>query len=246
MENTQKAILFWVGTILMIALIGFVVVSTDQKLNTTTNANTVSFNGEGKVLAKPDVATVDLSIVTEAPTSKDAQDANNVKSKTLTDFLKGQNIEEKDIKTTSYTIYPQYSYPRDKYNAPQIRGYQVNQTMQIKIRKLSDVSNILDGVVSSGVNQINNLRFEIDNPDALKTEARAKAIAQAKKKAEELKGQLVIHLGRLINFSESMNGFPPPIFYEAAKINYGIGGGPAVPTGENEITVNVVLTYQIK
>lgn len=245
MENTQKAILFWVGTILMVTLIGFVVISTDQKLNTATTTSTVSFTGEGKVLAKPDVATVDLSIVTEAPTSKDAQDANNAKSKTLTDFLKGQSIDDKDIKTTSYTIYPQYDYPR--YNAPVIRGYQVNQTMQVKIRKLADVSNVLDGVISSGVNQINNLRFEIDNPDAIKAEARANAIAQAKKKAGELKSQLGVRLGRLVNFSESMNGFPPPIFYEAAKAGYGMGGGgPSVPTGENEITVDVTLTYQIR
>ena len=212
-------------------------------VNTAATTNTVSFNGEGKVLAKPDVAAISLSIVTEAVTSKSAQDENSKKSKAVIDFLKAQGVEDKDIKTTGYNIYPQYRYPQ--YDRPEIRGYQVNQTMDVKIRNLGSVSAILDGVVSAGVNQVNSLSFQIDNPDALKAEARQKAIEDAKMKAEELEDQLGVRLGRIVNFSESIGGFPGPIFYGAER-GLGGGGGPTVPTGENEIVVNVNLTYQIK
>ena len=105
--------LIWVGIATLVILSVFLIAKTNQVINTATTANTISFNGEGKVLAKPDVAVVSLSIVTEAVTSKAAQDDNSAKSKAVTDFLKVQGIENKDVKTTGYNIYPQYSYPRN-------------------------------------------------------------------------------------------------------------------------------------
>ena len=234
-----------VGLIVILAV--FFLVSINQKLNTATTANTVSFSGEGKVLAKPDVAVIDFSIVTEATTSKAAQDTNSEKSNKVTDFLKKQKIEDKDIKTTSYNIYPQYEYPRYG-GVPKIKGYQVSQTIEIKIRNLDNVSLVLDGVVTAGANQIGNLNFKIDDPEKLKAEARTKAIADAKKKAGELKDQVGIKLGKIVNFSEGVMGYPVPM-YESSMLGKGGGvggGGPSVPSGESEITVNVMITYQIK
>ena len=243
MKNNYKY-LIWSGTAVTVILAVFLLASTNRVLNTTTTTNTISFNGEGKVLAKPDVAAISLSIVTEAVTSKAAQDDNSSKSKAVSDFLKKQGVEEKDIKTTGYNIYPQYRYPQ--YDKPEIRGYQVNQTMEVKVRDLGKVSSILDGVVSAGVNQVNSLSFEIDEPEKLKAEARQKAIEDARSKTDELEDQLGVKLGKIVNFSESIGGFPGPIFYERA-LDVGMGGGgPSVPTGENEVVVNVTLTYQIK
>ncbi|HEY4474344.1 MAG TPA: SIMPL domain-containing protein [Candidatus Paceibacterota bacterium] len=246
MNNNYKY-LVWSGTVVMIVLAVFLIASTNQVLNTATTTNTVSFSGEGKVVAKPDIAKISLSIVTDALTSKTAQDENSKKSKTVTDYLKKQNIDDKDIKTTGYNIYPQYKYPQ--YGGqPTITGYQVNQSMEIRIRDLDKVSNILDGIVASGTNQVSQLSFEIDNPDALKSEARAKAIADAKSKANELKSQVGISLGKIINFSENTSGYPVPIYMKAELDGRGGmgGGGPSVPAGENEITVSVTITYQIK
>jgi hypothetical protein len=122
--------------------------------------------------------------------------------------------------------------------------------MEVKIRDLGGVSAVLDGVVSAGANQVSNLSFQIDEPEKLKAEARAKAIANAKEKAAELKGQVGIKLGRIVNFSEGYSGYPAPMYDSAVKsmesYGGGTGGGPAVPSGENEITVSVMITYQIR
>lgn len=241
--NNEFKPLIWSGTFVLAVLAIFLLVSTNQIANTATTTNTVSFNGEGKVIAKPDIAKINLSIVTEALASKTAQDDNSKKSKAVTDYLKKQNIEDKDIKTTAYNIYPQYKYPQSG-GQPTITGYQINQSLEIKIRNLDNASNILDGVVTAGANQVSGLSFEIDNPDTLKAEARAKAIADAKKKAGELESQVGISLGKIVNFSENTGGYPVPIMYEAKAM--GMGGGPSVPAGENEITVDVTLTYQIR
>ncbi len=238
-----KKILYWSGLIFLVILSAFVIVSTNHKLNTAATSNTVSFSGEGKVLAKPDIALVRLAIVTKAVTSKRAQDDNSEKSEKVVDFLKDQNIDDKDIKTVSYNIFPQYTYPR--LGQPEITGYQVNQTLEVKIRDLDNVSGILDGAVTAGINQVNSLSFQIDEPEELKKQAREMAIQNAKEKADNLKDQLGIKLGRIVNFSESTGGLV--IFERAFDSSVGIGGGgPSIPTGENEIVVNVNITYQIK
>lgn len=237
--------LSWAGTLALVALSFFLLTMTKQVKNTATTANTISFSGEGTVSAIPDIAKVNFAIITQAATSKVAQDANSPKSKAIVDFLKKQAVEEKDIKTASYNIYPQYNYPR--FDAPEIKGYEVNQTFEVKIRDLDKTNIILDGLVSAGANNISKLEFAIDDPKKLKAEARTKAIADAKKKAEELEDQLGMDLGKIVNFSENTGGYPIPYYLEAKDLGRGGGSGvPEIPTGENEISVNVTITYQIR
>lgn len=245
MKNLNRALISWSAFGLVIVFAVFLIVSIDQKLNTAATTNTISFSGEGKVSVKPDIAVANLAIVTEAAASKAAQDQNSRKSQAVVDFLKKQGVADKDIKTISYNINPQYKYPQ--FDRPQIISYQVNQTLEVKIRNFDQASEIIDGVVGAGVNHVNNLSFQIDKPEKLKAETRAKAIADAKNKARELESQIGIKLGKIINFSENSGGYPGPVFYEKA-VPAGAGGGvePSLPSGENEITVNVTLTYQIK
>lgn len=257
MDTLQKKVLGWAGFGLMVLAGIYLIVQTRQTADTATTTNTVSFSGTGKVLAKPDVALLDLSIVTQATTSKAAQDANSKKSNAVTDFLKTQGIADKDIKTTGYNIYPQYSNPRPcptgalcpiSNDTPQIVGYQVNQTTEVKVRDLTKVDDVLAGVVTAGANQINQLQLTIDNPDALKDQARQQAIQDAKDKAAILESQLGVHLGRIINFTEDNGGYPTPIYLKAGGM-VGMGGGmmaPEISTGQNEITSTVTLTYQIR
>lgn len=258
--NLHKQVLAWLGSLFLVVTSVFVIASTSKVLNTATTTNTVSVQGEGKVLAKPDVAVVNFSIVTDAATSKAAQDANSPKSKAVTDFLKKQGVEDKDVKTTGYNISPVYKY----YNNPcpvgifnsidypcggsqKIAGYQVTQSFEIKIRDLDKASTVVDGLVIAGANGVGQLQFTIDDPEKLKDEARDKAIADAKEKAEKLKNQIGIRLGRIINFSENTGGYYAP-YYDKAFAGSGAesNSSPSLPAGENEIVVNVTLTYQIK
>ncbi len=261
MNNNYK-FLTWSGTAALVMIAVYLITLTNHVSNTATNTNTVSFNGEGKVLAKPDIALANLTILTEATTSKAAQDDNSRKSKAVVDFLKKQGIEEKDIKTSGYNIYPKYSYPKpipmvlpptssympQYYDTdPKIIGYQVIESLEVKIRDLSKASSILDGVVTAGVNQVNSLQFDIDDKEKLKKEAREEAVADAKKKAVELQDQVDVKLGKIINYTEGFNGWPAPMYYKADSMGRGGGaGGPEISAGQNEIAVSVTLTYQIK
>ncbi len=242
--NTQLKPLVGLVMAVLALLAVFLVVEISHVSSTSANANTVSFSGEGKVTATPDMAMISASIVTNATESKTAQDQNSTKSKSVNDFLKKQGIDEKDIKTTGYQIYPQYYYAGSEQR---ITGYQVTQSYDIKVRDLGKVSAVLDGLVSAGANQVTNMGLQIADQDKLMAEAREKAIEAAKKKASELKGQVGIKLGHIVNFSEN-SPYGTPIYALDAKSQGmgGGGGGPEIPAGQNEITVSVTLTYQIK
>lgn len=216
------------------------------------NARTdvLAVSGMGRVTAAPDVAVADLAITVEKPTAAAAQDEANAKSKTVVEYLKNAGIDSKDVRTSGYNIYPQYDYTDGR---SRIRGYQVTQTLEVKIRDMDKANTVLDGVVDAGVNQVNNFRFEIDEPEKLKAEARAKAIADANAKAEQIESQLGVDLGKIVSFTEDVGGYYPPIMYRGAEV-MGMGGGgdakavpaPDLPQGENEVVVNVSITYQIR
>jgi uncharacterized protein YggE len=233
-----------IGILLVIGIIfGFLILAHGVR-NGLDGTNTITFSGEGKISTKPDTAFVDFSVVTQGTKISDVQSANTEKMNKVTEFLKGYGIEDKDIKTTNYNLYPQYNY--ENYRVPQIIGYQITQTLSIKIKNLEKVGEIMEKVVALGINQVNSLYFGVEDDEQLKEQARDLAIADAKEKAETLALQLGIRLGRLKGFSETVSGYPVPI-YDAAKA-YGMGGGnaPEIQTGESEIVIDVMLTYEMR
>ncbi|MBI2057826.1 MAG: SIMPL domain-containing protein [Candidatus Yanofskybacteria bacterium] len=241
---TNHKFLYFFGICFLVVASVFLAVSAYEKLNMPVTGNTISFSGEGKVFAKPDIGLVRIVIFSEAATPQEAEKTNSPKSEKVVNFLKTQGVAEKDIKTSEYNISPQYAYPRNE--EPQIKSYLVYQELEVKIRNLDKAGAVIGGVVSVGANKVTDLRFTIDDLDKLKNQARSEAIAKAKKKANELESQLGIKLGKIVNFYENAGGFSP-VFYEKALSAPSQGGaGPTLPAGENEITLNVTLTYQIK
>lgn len=214
----------------------------------------VSVAGEGKISAKPDVARISASVLTESDSLSSAQEENSRKSNAVTAYLKRQGVAEKDVKTVGYNIFPQYSYPApcrgdvcpSDTGRPRIVGYQIRNTYEITVRDLAGANAILAGIVGVGVNEVGGIMFTIDKPDDLKDEARRNAIADARAKAEDLARDLNRRLGKIVNFIEG--GSVPPILY-ARDAALGKGGGgfePSVQPGENEVIVTVSITYELR
>lgn len=219
--------------------------------------NTITVSGEGEVFAVPDIAEFSVTIQETAKDVKSAQDAATKKADDIIAYLKGEGIEEKDIKTADYSVYPQYEYSqatcRDGYCPPgrqTLTGYQVTQTLIVKVHDTDQAGDLLSGVGSRGASQVSGLSFTIEDEDTLQAEARGKAIEDARMKAIELSKQLKVRLVRIVGFSE--NGSYPPVPYA-----YGMGGdalsvraekapAPELPVGENKITSNVSITYEIR
>ena len=202
--------------------------------------NTISVTGEGKIYTKPDIAMVSISVVSEGKRVIEVQNENTKKINKVIKFLKDSGIEEKDIKTINYNLSPQYVYEERK--TPIIVGYSLSQVLEVKIRILDKVGDILEGATEQGVNEINSLYFKVDKDEEVKEEARKLAIDDAKKKAEKLASQLGVKLVKISSFSEG--GGETPVY---RNLEYGVGGGgaPQIQVGENEIIISVTLTYEI-
>lgn len=208
---------------------------------------TITVSDSAEIYAKPDLAIIDFSVVSDAKTVARALTDNTKKMNAIIDSVKKNGVDEKDLKTTNFSIYPQYEYP---YPSGQrvFTGYEITQTLDVKIRNLDKVSQIVEGATTAGANQVGNLQFTIDKQDELKKQARGEAIEKAKKKAQELANQLGVSLVRISNFSEGGSGvYPQPYLMDKAVM--GIGGGgetaPQIQTGENKIEVSVSITYEI-
>lgn len=210
--------------------------------------NTITVSDKSEVYAKPDLALADFSVITEAKTVADALNQNSEKMNKIISFMKRQGIAEADLKTTNFNIYPRYEYEQVSYPVTGKRilaGYEVQQTLQVKIRDLSKISPILQGAADAGANQINDLQFTIDQQDELKQQARDQAIEKAKEKARDLAKQLGVHLVRITNFSE---GSTEPYDYRnltADAAGFGAEKMPQIETGQNKIEVTVNITYEI-
>lgn len=202
--------------------------------------------GEGKVVGVPDIANIQLGYSIEKLTVAAAQKDNTDRMNGMIEKLKKDfKIDAKDIQTANYYISPQYDWNNGKQT---LRGYLVSQNLNVKLRQMDKVSGIIEAAGSSGLNQVGNLSFEIDNPEKLKQEAREKALAQAKEKAEALAKVAGVKLGKIISFSESSNNGQPLPLYALDKAVSGMGGGgaaPAVEAGSNEIVIIATVEYEI-
>jgi len=220
--------------------------------------NTINVSGEGEVFAVPDTATFSVTVQETATDVQTAQTAATKKNNDIVAYLKGAGLDEKDIQTTDYNIYPQYEYgtqicPMGSYCPPgkqTLTGYQVSQTLTIKVRDTKKAGDLLSGVGSRGATNVSGLSFTIDDQKALEAEARGKAIDDAQGKAEALAKQLGVRIVRIVGFNENGNY---PVYYAKAEMSMAVdgrGGAPApspdIPTGQNKITSNVNVTYEIQ
>lgn len=208
--------------------------------------DTITVTGQGKASLSPDIAHVTFSVQNTAKSVALAQSATTEQSNAAIEYVRDQQIAEKDIKTLSYNVSPEYAYPNDG-GRPTITGYQVSQTIQVTVRDLDVTGTLLAGLGALEVQNISGPHFALDNPNAGQDAARAEAIADAKEEAEVLAKQLGVRLGKIVSFSESGGGYPYPAMY-AMDSSMGKGGAiaPEIPTGENDYSATVSITYEIR
>lgn len=244
-----------VAIIISILVLGYAVLSyvgSYSKSIEPGSFRSFSVSGEGKVVAIPDVAEFNFSVITEGGKNlADLQKENIEKANKAIEFVKSKGVEAKDIKTQNYNITPRFQNaycPREASICPppEIVGYTITQTVVVKVRDFSKTGEIISGVVKNGANSVSDLSFKLDEPAKAQDEARAEAIAEAKKKAKAIAKAGGFRIGKLLSIEEG--GSPAYYRYEA----FGKGGdsaaapAPIIEPGSQEIIVNVFLRYEIQ
>ena len=245
-----------VAIILILVLGGIAIVSILRDRIVNYQQNQVAVSGQGKVTYQPDLATIVLGVqVDKAVKPEDALNQLNNKIKNIVAAVKGQGIAPEDIVTQNYFLSPQYDYVN---NVSTVGGYTANQQISVKIRDLqknSDkVSQVLAEAGKAGANQVLGITFNVSNLEDLKQQARALAIADANTKAVKLARVAGVRLGKIVGWWENYVQGPGQgsSYYADGKGGAsGIGGGasyssPTIPSGSQEIIVEMNLNYRIK
>jgi len=225
--------------------------------NTNPAYNSIQVTGKGEAISIPDLATFSFTVSTESKNVSEAQGTVTKKIDAILADLKVMGIKDKDIKTTDYSVWPKYSYVQpvctSTYCPPgrQVAdGFTISHSILVKVRKTEDAGKALASVGDNGATNVSGLTFTTDDPDKVIKEAKAEAIKNAKEKAEELAKSLGVKLVKVVGFYDAQNGYP--IYGEG--MNGGVSvmkavapdAAPTVPAGENKVTANVTVTYEIR
>lgn len=211
---------------------------------------TISITGTGTITAEPDIAIVRAGAVSEAETARAAMEAN---SKIMADTfaaLRAMGVEDRDMQTSRLTVEPRYTYFDSSANGerrpPRIDGYQVSNNLSVRVRDLTIIGEVLDALITAGVNQMGGLSFSVDEPDALFDQARADAMEDAVAQARLLTQAAGVSLGRVISISQSSPQQNPPMQPQFARMAMA-DSAESVPiaTGEQDLRAQVTIVWAI-
>lgn len=219
-------------------------------------SNVISVNGKGEVMAKPDIASFSFSVVEIGKTAMEAQDKATKKNNDALAVVKSLGVEEKDIKTTGYSIYPKYEYVQGICNGAvcnpgkqNLVGYEVNQTVEVKIRKIDTAGDALAKIGAVNVSNLSGINFVIDDMEALQAEARELAIKDAKEKVKTLSKNLGVKIKKITSYYENSDPYYPTPMYgmgDMKAVSAEARVAPEIPVGENQIISNITISYEIE
>lgn len=242
MNNFKDFLKITIFVLVLFWLIKVFDISYPLTITTQTKTSELSVVGEGKVEVVPDTAYIDVGILVEnEPTVKKAQEKIDLINNKIIKTLEKLNISKKDIKTSNYSIYPNYKYEN---NINTISGYNGNVTVTIKAKNIEVVPQIISKSTEAGANQVQGVRFTIDKPEIYREQARKKAIENAKDQAKKLAKDLNIRLGKITNVVESNSSQPMPFYAKTMADGLGGGGGPEIEPGSQTITSVVTLYFE--
>lgn len=212
---------------------------------TAAPGRTITVVGQGKVRIQPDVARANFGVEVVKPSVREALDENQTVMDEVLAALEEQGIAENDIQTTGFTIYAERFGPTGPLPEDQV-NYRVSNNVNVVIRDLENVGNVIDAAVEAGANNIYGIEFRIDDPSELESEARRSAVEDAEARAAELAELTGVSVGEVVSISEviASGGYISSNF--AMQVGLGGGGGATpISPGELELIMQLQVTYAI-
>jgi len=237
--KTKSLILFAVMTLAL-------VLSACGPTTSAKDVRTLSVSGSGQANLAPDIAYIYVGVHTENPTAAAGVTENNTQTQKVIQAIKDFGIDEKDIRTTNFSIYPQDKYDPQTGTPTGDKTYVVDNTVYVTVHKLDQLGDLLDTVVSAGANTVNSVQFDVADKAAALKQARADAVKDAEAQAKSLAEAAGLSVGDIqsIGFFDNSQ----PIFE-----GKGGGGGVAadaasipIQPGQLTFTVTVNIAYAIK
>jgi hypothetical protein len=208
---------------------------------------TLSVNGTGRVYLVPDIAYINIGVHTENKSAAEAVASNNSQSEQVIAAIKKFGVDEKDIQTSNFSIYPQQQYDPQGKPTGEIT-YVVDNTVNVTARDLKQLGDLLDAAVKAGANSIYGIQFDVADKSAAFSQARKMAVEKAQATAQELAVAAGVTLGAVQNVSYYGGDVPSPVYMDGGGGAVMVEKAAAVPVsaGQMIVSVDVNMVYEIR
>lgn len=261
-KNIKNAVIALTAVLVLVTIFLVLKVAGEFNVIDENDYNTITVEGDHEVFAAPDIATVSFSVRAENLDLVKAQEQAEKSAAAAISALKNLGIEEKDIQTSYYNASPRYEWDQKcgqfgcETGERKLVGYEVNETVTVKVRDLTKVSGAIGALGGAKVTDIQGPNFDIENRDELVQEARREAIKEAKAKAKVLADDLGVNLGKIVSYYDGGYGYPMPYMAKGGMdadmtvreemAQSSPAANPTISEGENRIYSSVSIVYKIR
>ncbi len=232
-------LIVWVGTLIRNNIERFEYIGQAEK-----PIKTITLEAQAKVTATPDIAMTSLGVISQGATVSEAQQKNTEAMNNAIQKLAELGIEKKDIQTSNYSVSPRYTYPPE--GERQLTGYEVSNTVTVKIRDLAKANQVLALAGELGLNNVGGLSFTIDDRDVYMAEARDEALRKVYEKANHLAKKLGVSITEIVSYNEYEGGNGPYPLYGMGDMMMKTEAAPQIEPGTNDVVMNVSVTFEIE
>jgi len=204
----------------------------------------LDINASGEVTRVPDVAVISAGVVSRSPTATGALQDSATRMSKVVAALKSAGVEDRDIQTSNVSLNPEYRYPQDQ--SPQLVGYTTSNSVTVRFRDIRNSGKILDALVRQGANQISGPNLVVDKPEAALDEARQKAIATGRARADLYARSLGMRVVRVVSVSESESYPVPPPVPMYARAEMASSQATKIEPGEQKLQVNLAMVFELQ
>ena len=213
-------------------------------INQTITGTRLDISATGEVSRLPDLATIAAGVVSRAATAGGALQDAATRMARVREALRRAAIADRDIQTSTISLNPEYSYAKDQ--PPNVSGYSASTQLSVRFRDIANAGKILDALVAVGANQISGPNLSVDKPEAALNEARTKAVAIARARADLYARSLGMRVVRVVSLSESGGYAPPPMPPMVMMAARGERDQVAIDPGEQKLQVSVSMTFEVQ
>jgi uncharacterized protein YggE len=235
--------------ILMAALLGAATlpsaaIAQQVTINQTIAGTRLDINATGEVTRVPDLATISAGVVTRSANASSAMQQAAARMARVREALRRAGIADRDIQTSNVSLSPDYVYAKDQ--PPRISGYSASNQVTVRFRDIASTGKILDALVEQGANQISGPNLSIEHPEAALDEARTRAVAAARARAELYARALGMRIVRIVSVSESGGYAPPPPMPPMVMAARAERDQTQIDPGEQKLQVGVAMTFELQ
>jgi uncharacterized protein YggE len=201
----------------------------------------VTVQGDGKVTVLPNKAHITLGVTTDGKTASEALEANSKAMKALFKKLAELGIADRDVQTVALNLTPKYKHPKDQ--EPELIGYVASHQIGVTVRKVDETGTVLDALVQDGANQVQGISFGVEENEKLMDEARVKAVADARRKADLYAAAAGVSVGKVVTISEVNVGWPQARVW--SPMEFKADTSTPIAKGEQQLSVTVTVVFSI-